>query len=302
MASYPIPPWLHGYGDPGELLLQSQRQGAAIQQAKQRLAQQEQQAAMENETRQEIAAQRAREEQQQLEIDRARVSAETGLKSRQLDQAQAKATQTSTAAAHRFSAQQQMSQRIAAGEDPAKVALSIPELGIPGSGIAALARSTVPKPNIHAEPDWRTVPGGTERYLWNDRTGAAHFPKASIPEGLTEAAKERFRIQNLNNQKKEFQKELADPLSGERYVNMTEEEIKALKDRAPRARKAKANALAIHKKIDSVEQQIDEILNGKKAAPKSSSKVQRANDIAKEHPEWTKAQIIKAVNDEMANE
>lgn len=276
MASYPIPPWLHPFGDPGELLLQSQRQGAAIAQEKQRLAQQHEQAVMENETKQEIAAQRAREDQQQLEVDKARYTAEAGLKSRQLDIAQSKVQQGAVAAAHRFAAQQQMGQRIAAGEDPAKVALSTPELGLPGSGIAALARSTTPKPNISVEPVQRSMkmPDGSEvPYLLNPKTGATHFPKASIPEGLSQSAQARLRIQNLNSQKKEFAKELADPITA-RYSNMTDAEIKSLdKKLAPSRIARKQAALALHNKVDAIDKQIEDILNGKKSPTPKAGRI-----------------------------
>lgn len=273
MPAYPIPPWLQPYGDPGALVLQARHQSAAIAAEKQRLQQQQQQAAMENETRQEIAAQRAREEAQQLEVDRARVTAEVGLKSRQLDMAQSKLQETATVAAHRYSAQQQMSQRIAAGEDPAHVALTIPDLGLPGGGIAALARSTVPKPNIAVEGQWKKSPSGADYYI-NPKSGAPHFEKAAIPEGLTKRDADKFMLGDLSKEKAVYLKAIASDPAAERYATMTDDEIKAAsddKDLVPGKIAKKKAALAIHKKLDAIDQKRSDILAGKSASTPAKS-------------------------------
>jgi len=126
----------------------------------------------------------------------------------------------------------------------------------------------------------------------------------------------------LNALRKGYDKELSDPML-KRAEAMTDEEIAALdKDRQPARIARRQHAAELRQKIDAIDAQVDGILNGQPQAatvpagvapavaaqpvaapaPKAKSKVARANELAKLHPNWSKERIIKMVNLELANE
>lgn len=157
MADYPIPPWLRGVGagEIGQLYSGGVREGAAIAEAQQRMSQQlalhDQQLAQEKELAQmrldaaaKIQEQDNARKSQEMAMTKAYHDQTIDLRRSQVQEAQQKLQASAQLAATQFAARQRASQRIAAGEDPAKVWLEEgPQAGAVGGTMGAAAlRST----------------------------------------------------------------------------------------------------------------------------------------------------------------
>jgi len=55
----------------------------------------------------------------------------------------------------------------------------------------------------------------------------------------------------------------------------------------------------IRDKLNAINYKLEAIKRGKPAAAPTKSKVDRAHEISAEHPDWTKEQVVKAVNAEL---
>ncbi len=261
MASYPIPPWLHPLGDPGELYLQAQAQHTASVQAQQRLAAERERAMQQEQVEREALAERSRDSQQRLMVEAARVQAYSGMRTRSLDIAEQRANAQAQAAARQFAAHQELSQRVAAGEDAAQVALTTPGLGLPGSGIAALAHQRSAKMAPAYVPDIRTDEQTGRRFGFNARTGGYSWetqPRAAAQDTLTQ--KDRARLINLRQLRTEADKALNSDVMAQ-YENMSDDAIAKLsKNRKAGAMATKKQAQALRTKVNDYERQINAIL------------------------------------------
>jgi hypothetical protein len=312
MASYPIPPWLHPYGDPGELFLQSQRLNASVKEAQQRLAEQHHQSEVETQMRRDALAQRAREDEQRLAIDQARITAYTSMRAHALDIAQQGIALKAQQAAQQFAASQSMARRIGAGEDWSKVALTTPGLGLTGGGIASLARGGAPTPNM--QPQWTTDPQTGQLIGYNPRTGVPHYRpagRAELPQGMTPAQREGNLLRDLEAQRNAMDKTLAGPILM-RAEKMSEAQIEDQpKETRAGWRLLRGQAIEQRRKRDELQKQIEAIqyrtnapsqagVPSGVAAPPSlaARKLARAKQLADEHPDWTKAQILQLIERE----
>lgn len=311
MASYPLPQWLQTYGDPGELYLQSQRMNAAVQEAQQRLDQAAQQAQVENQIKREAIQQRALESDQRLAVEQARMDIYSGMRARALDIAQQKADAVAQRTAAQFAAQQDFTRRVneEGPENAAKIALTTPGLGLPGSGIAALSRSVATAPELNMGPQWVVDPETQKLIGYNRRTGTPHYRPvgAHIPEGAV-TQRERAQIQFLQRQLPPLDKELNDAIM-HRAEMRSDADIQSLdKDMRPGALKMRERAQQLRAERERITKQIEDIINPTApaaaaptaaAAPAPASiperKAARANALASQHPDWSRDKILEQV-------
>jgi hypothetical protein len=114
-------------------------------------------------------------------------------------------------------------------------------------------------------------------------------PKAAVPGALTQV--DRDEIHALERQQ--------DKLNA---AVMSDDVGAMALERNPNSPIAKAykrkrdQADALEKQIDAIRDRARAGSTETKPAAKASSKVERAKELAQEHPDWTKEQIIKAVN------
>lgn len=271
---YPIPPWLHGVspGEIGQLYQNAQRAGAQIQMEQQRLSQESQQAQMALQAKQEAAKQDQMRQAQQMQIEKAYHDSEIGLRKSQLEQTQKELQQKTQIAAQTFQAKQQAQQRIAAGEDPQKVWMELgPMMGVTGAGLANLAKKPVQfggATSVEGLPeDWKAV-----------QTGAGSRRIIHIPTTETGTNTAPTTVTGPNGEMLGYRI----PMPGGKQIfrgppksNSFEEKLKAV--RAARGNPSDKNNLP--PKVD--------------AAELKAQKVKFANDLAKQHPDWSRDKIIE---------
>lgn len=318
MADYPLPSWLQTRpSDAARTFLEASQAGQRLNLEKQRLAQQQQQSEMEAQTRREIAMQNSLREQQRIEIEKARTAAEVGLKQQSLDLAGQKIALTANAAARKFAAQQQYQQLLEQGMSPDEAALKIgPAAFSSMAGMAGLSKEVYQRQHPFV-PTSTEVDGQKLIQLSPQRYAKATVPPSvgpveaqnvldpvtkqpipgmvavpgergmitkNRPRVVTAAENELKRLQKIQDKEEE---------TASRYMDLSEEDLK----KHPGAAASKKKYLERQKRIDQLQAMVEQ---GGSAAPAAAkkSKVERANEIAKEHPDWTKQQIIAAVNSE----
>lgn len=179
MASYPIPPWLHG-NNPTELAALAQAGMRSRQQfdiERQRMQQQSQMAEMELAAKQAAQEQAQMRQSQDLQVEKAYKDASLGLRERELNQQQQKVDFQIKSASQKAMAQAEASSRIAAGEDPTKVWMEMgPELGMTANAMASLTRK-----GPGEFPGAQAIEGLPENYL-GVQTGPGTRQVVRLPE------------------------------------------------------------------------------------------------------------------------
>ena len=311
-ASYPIPPWLQTKpSDAAETFISAYHAGATVNIAKARLAQEQQQMEMEMQAKREAQAQQALRQQQELAMEKARTQAEIGLKQSALDQAQQKIKLTADAAARKYAAQEQYRQLIDSGMSPDEAALKIgPQAFSSMAGMAGLSKEVFQRKHPFV-PTTTTVDG--QKLI---QTSPNRFEKASIPPNIGPvqaqavldpstqqpipgvfAAPGASGAMVVHNRPKVITAEEAELKKLEKAqekdtMGRTASMMEETKDMSKGAKAARKQYLDRQKKIDDLQQRISRGGSGAK------SKVDRAHELAQQHPDWTKEQIIQAVKDE----
>lgn len=174
MAEYPVPPWLRGVGagEIGQLYSSGVHTGAGIAEAQQRMSQQlalqEQQLAQEKEVAQmRLDAQQKVQEQenarkvQEMAMTKAYHDQTIDLRKSQVQEAQQKLQAQAQLAATQFAARQRAAQRIAGGEDAAKVWLEEgPQAGGIGATMGAAALRSTQSGKEYGGITTESLPGG----------------------------------------------------------------------------------------------------------------------------------------------
>jgi hypothetical protein len=185
MPAYPIPPWLHPQDTVGPYV-QAQRLRAEMDMQQQRLAAQQQMAAIESQVKKEQAEREAMLTQQRIAVSAQMQQQEADLKRQELEQAKEKIQQSSEAAARRYQAMAGYQAAIQGGADPLKSILEFgPAMGQQGTAEAAAIRASQMHAKQAVPPQWQTDPVSGQRYLWNPQSGAVHFPH-EVKQGMTE--------------------------------------------------------------------------------------------------------------------
>lgn len=314
MASYPLPSWLQTKpSDAAETFISAYHAGASVNMAKARLQQEQQQAQMELQAKKEIAQQNNLRQQQQLEIEKARAQAEMGLKQQALDQADQKIKLTAASAARKYAAQEKYKQLISTGMNPDEAALKIgPEAFGSMAGMAGLSKEVYQRQHPFV-PSETTV--GGQKLI---QTSPNRFEKASVPPSVGPvqaqdvldpqtgqpipgvfAAPGASGAMGVHNKPKVVTPDEAElkRLEKAQEKDTTGQALSAMdpKDIPNKARKdARQKYLDREKRIEELQAKIEK----GSAAQAKKSKVERANEIAKQHPDWTKEQVIKAVRAE----
>jgi hypothetical protein len=317
MPALEIPPWLQA-ADPAahmargmqigvQLGAQRAAEAAKQQQAAERAQEFQQQMSAEQAAQQFKMQQAARAEQMQAQ-EQARADAELQLKS--------------SMAADKSKAILQYQESVKGGMDPLQAILQYgPAMGGQASPEAAALRSQA----THSLPAPQFVPGnvdsgepahyvesgagGVKRVAFPPRstaaatptfvpespeTGPAHWEsggritQARAAQSLSAADRESLRA----NRKiiADFEKAYGDPIMSRA---MQKADPKAYTEAQSEARDAARSIL----ELQPDDPMAKRYSAGTKGAS-SKTKVERAKEISAEHPEWTKAQVIKAVNDE----
>jgi hypothetical protein len=218
--------------------------------------------------------------QHEAEVSHQYEQAQIGLRARSLDQEQQAFEHEVSMAAMKSAAQQQAARRISAGEDPTKVWSELgPQLGLTGAGLANVLKQ--PFRFTGAQP----VPGRTD--LDAIQTGPNQFrimPKqAKVPTSIRS-----LPILGADGQPIRGVFGTPGPNGIPRIHN-----IPTMSD---------AEAAMEMIKLKAGKAGSESALPTAAAAPAgpslSAQKAQRANELANENPDWTREEIIDAVNEE----
>lgn len=227
---------------------------------------------MEMQMRKEILDQNRLRDQQRLQISDAYHQAQLGLARGRLEEQQAVADAKAKDAAMRFDMEQKFGAAVAGG---ASVMDAYKQFPVPSGVVNAFTRAkTAGMPgdkNVIREGKYPIV-------SINPVTGESkevYTPKT--PAGISAADKEDLK--DLRKERDDIAKKLNDPIV--QLVGKPKPEDVA-KDQ---------------QRLYQINKRIDEIKRPPSAGKKS--KVDRAHEISADHPDWTKEQVIKAVNDEM---
>lgn len=299
MANYPMPAWLHGpQGDPGAEFAQGYRFSATLAMQQRQMQQERERMGMEAELKTQQLRQRALESEQQIQVDKAYKDQTIALREKQLQGIAAQVQAKTAAAARQYAGQEKYRQAIDSGMDPMDAILKFgPEMGHYGAVEAAAMRASHMRTPQPAEQGTKVNLGGEDFIQIPSTTGYRYQqikhekpPKAAVPGALTHV--DRDEIHALERQQ--------DKLSA---AVMADEVGAMALERNPNSPLAKSYARK-RDQADALEKQIDSIrararaggATDTKPAGKAASKVERAKELAQEHPDWTKEQIIKAVN------
>jgi hypothetical protein len=333
MANYPMPAWLHGpQGDPGAEFAQGYRLSATLAMQQRQMQQERERMGMEAELRTQQLRQRALESEQQIQVDKAYKDQTIALREKQLEGVAAQVQAKTAAAARQYAGQEKYRQAIDSGMDPMDAILKFgPEMGHYGAVEAAAMRAShmrTPQPaeqgtkvNLGGE-DFIQIPS-TSGYKYQQIKHAKPAPQEG--EEVTIEGKNFIKIPTGTGyryqQIKEDRATTTKPQAPGTLSQIDRDEIHSLErqydklnglvladevgamalERNPKSPLAKAyqrkrdQADALEKRIDAIR---DRARGGgnTEAKPAGKSKVERAKEIAEEHPDWTKEQIIKAVN------
>lgn len=210
--AFEIPPWIR----PADTATEYSRGlalGAQIAQQNQRLAAQQEQAAME-------AAIRTQQIQREAELERTRVAVQEAynqqrldLERQQLDSYAAANNAKVMDAARQFAAQEEYRQRVAAGEDPATVGLELfPLLGLGAGdwGAAMRSRATPDEGPVQGQavlgPNGEVLPGLIATPSASGAPVVRNIP-GFRPEGIGPGEKNAMRV-ILEKRKKDIQDEM----------------------------------------------------------------------------------------------
>ncbi len=265
---YPVPPWL-GVSPPD--FGRAAAEGAGIRVQKARIAEEARQANM----RASMAAAElsAKQQQQQAALAKEQTDAEfqrqfqqtqLGLHERQLDQEEQRITQTVQQASQKFAVQQQAAERIRGGEEPSKVWAELgPMIGMTGSGMNAILRGRTGGP-----PSAEDVPG-LPGYVRLERSPGNYqfIRKATIPDAIRTIP----------------------------VVSPTGETNKDFFG-VPGA----SGVATVHPVHHATEGEALQETLRQKQAQINTRKRERAEELAKQHPKWTKQDIIDAVHKEFS--
>jgi hypothetical protein len=188
-----------------------------------------------------------------------------------LEEVQKAATDKAKTAAMQFQREQAFAQDVANGVPVMKAYMSNP--------VSPSLLSSVERTQLKEAADKPLLREGKFPLIeYNPKTGETRQvytpPKA---EGLSTVDKEDLK--DLRHERDALQKKIGDPLA-ERIAPTPPEQRKAIEDR-----------------LNALNQQIETVKRGKKSD--SKDKVTRAHALGIAHPDWTKEQIIDAVNKEM---
>lgn len=248
---------------------QRMRQSAAIEQA--RLAQADEHAQMEFQARQKLAEQNQLREQQRLNIENAYKTAALGIAKGRLEQTQSAAEEKAKAAALTFRREQAFARDVASGIPVMEAYQRNP---VAPSLLNSVSRTQI-KEDQTSKPVIRE--GKFPLLRINPATGQTDTlytpPK---PEGLSVADKEDLK--DLRTQRKDLSSKISAYLT------------------PPDQKQALTGQLSeLDKRIEAIKHPVK--------SPESSStakdKLVRAHALGISHPDWTKEQIIDAVNKEM---
>jgi len=250
---------------------QRMQQGAELAQAQ--LQQSAQQHEMEFAARQKLAEQNQLREQQRLNIENAYKNAALGIAQGRLEETQKVAADKSRTAAMQFQREQAFAQDVASGVPVMEAYRRNP---VSPSLLGATERTQL-KEGAKAKPVLRE--GKFPLIEYNPKTGETRQvytpPKG---EGLSKADTEDLK--DLRHERDLLTKSM-----GDRLMNQ-------IAPAPPQERKANEDRLnAINQQIESIKR------GGSKTA--SKDKITRAHALGIAHPDWTKEQIIDAVNKEM---
>jgi hypothetical protein len=266
---------------------------------------------MEAELRTQQLRQRALESEQQIQVDKAYKDQTIALREKQLQGIAAQVQAKTAAAARQYAGQEKYRQAIDSGMDPMDAILKFgPEMGHYGAVEAAAMRASHMRTPQPAEQGTKVNLGGEDFIQIPSTTGYRYQqikhekpPKAAlstnqrgpgynyetVPGALTQV--DRDEIHALERQQ--------DKLNA---AVMSDDVGAMALERNPNSPIAKAykrkrdQADALEKQIDAIRDRARAGSTETKPAAKASSKVERAKELAQEHPDWTKEQIIKAVN------
>lgn len=278
--------------NPAQYFIEAFRTGAAIAQAKSKLAQNQQQADKEFSMQADRLAKQARLEDQRLQVTKAYHDQQISLKKQQLNEAAQVNQQKATAAAQKFGQQQQyrqLAQRVDADVDSgkltedqgrqAKIRLMV-NFGAPSGANANALRAMAPKPPTPAiKPEFMNDPQTGARVMYNPKTGAGHLLQPLQKRGgLTDAQ----RISFLRQDKKALDAKWKDP-DLTRHIRDT-----------PRG---ESDYQSDQQKLKAIDTQIDAIANPPKAPTDARQrKPGQTYDTPKGPHTWTGTGWRKAEN------
>jgi len=265
----PLPPWLNV--QPTDFLRATEagtqagiaQAGQANQaaEASARLGMEAQIARMQADVRKAVLQQQAQRQQQQIDINRAYKEAEVGLAQDRLERAQALDQAKAAEQAKKFAAQQKFSQLLQSGMSPEKALFQVPELSTP-SAVASIGRNAATRE--YGDITTKVLPGGATAVFRPGSPGLHVLPmKKSVDDRI-------FEIQMAEYAKKKTEAEASGDDEG---------------------------AAALQKSMDKLRAQYQNRTSGTGTGT-GGSKVERARQLHKEHPDWNKQTIIDAVNKE----
>lgn len=206
MADLGIPPWLKPAEPVASFLPARQMawnaigQIAEIQQKQQALDEAARHTDMELQMERERTQASMLQHQQSLEIAKAYHDAQIGMRRAELAEAQKMTQMKLTQFAQESAAKQQAAQRIASGEDPAKVYMELgPMFDAPGAAQAAAMRAARPPLQAGLPPIFNDPKTGAS--FWVDQhTGTTHqvVPHAQVPENKPVMDLERKNLDQEN--------------------------------------------------------------------------------------------------------
>lgn len=282
MANYPIPPWLNV--SPSDFGAAAAR-GAEISLGKARIAEEARQANMRSAmAASELAARREQEQQQskrqeqELAYQKAYQDSQLGLRQQQLDREEAQFQMEVKTAAEKSQAQQEAQARIRAGEDPTKVWMDLgPSLGMTGNAMATLAR----KPPNLGEVTPIDIGG---KKAFGVRTGANNM-RLVIPPPEAQTNVQSVPVIGPHGEEIPGMIGVPGP-GGTRIHNIPKE----------------TGAESLQKTIEARKAALSKTTTGTSGPSKSieQQKVDRAHELAKQHPDWSKEEVIAEVKKEFA--
>ena len=251
MANYPIAPWLHPQ-DTVAPYVQGLHLGAQLQQERQRLSQQANEASVRAQLQQQQLEQESMQAQQRLEVQKAQHQQELALKQQELAQHQQTIQMATEQAAKKYAAMQAYQQEVASGGDPLKAILKYgPAMGQQSSAEAAAMRTQAIAGRGAMKPQFITDPETGARMAYSPMTGAAHILRPQGEPGLTP----HQRLQTLTTMRKDAAKAVTDSM------------FMAQMQKTPEAQQTVTEA---KKKVQDLDQQIGDIM---KQATKRAVKV-----------------------------
>ena len=199
MANYPIAPWLHPQDTVGPYV-QGLHLGAQLQQERQRLAQQANEAAVRTQLQQQQLEQETMQAQQRLEVQKAQHQQEAALKQQELAQHQQQIQMATEQAARKYQAMQAYQQEVASGGDPLKAILKYgPAMGQQGSPEAAAIRAQqmAARQGPGGLPDVPVMKLGTsqEEFAMFPRPSGSGFQPVRLGAGAGIAEREMKKLQ-----------------------------------------------------------------------------------------------------------